>query len=232
MSAFQLILLFLGVFIIILVIMLVALRPSKAEKATLSRAQSIVDGGGGEQAPTSSPLLIASERIDKENAKAGLKGTSLAKHIDLLIQQSAVSTTVNSILGISALCAVVGFLAAWMFLPALTLECFALSVGGMAPYLLLRFKRARRLTSFDKHLPEVLDLVSRAVKSGHSVQNAFNLAGQQAQHPVRDEFAVLSGQIRFGLNFRDALLQMSERIPTQDLCFFVTAVLVQRETGA
>lgn len=230
MNAFQIILLFLAVFIIILVILLVALRPSKAEKATLSRAQSIVEGGG-EQAPTASPLLIAPARADHENAKSRLKGSPLAKHIELLIKQSAVNTTVNSILGLSALCAVVGFLAAWMFIPMLPLECIALSIGAMVPYLFLSFRRARRLSAFDKHLPEVLDLVSRAVKSGHSVQTAFNLAGLQAQHPVRDEFAVLSGQVRFGLNFRDALLQMRERIPTQDLRFVVTAVLVQRETG-
>ena len=233
MTMFQLILLFLGVFTIIMVTLLVILRSSKAEKATLNRAQSIVDGGEGEQAATSttSPLLMSADRVDNKNAKLGLKGSSLAKHIDLLIQQSAMTTTVYTIFGLSALGAVIGFMAAWMFIPMLPLECLALSIGGLIPYLFLRFKRARRLTSFDKFLPDAMDLVSRAVKSGHAVQTAFNLAGTQAQQPVRNEFAVMNGQVRFGLSFREALLQMSERIPTQDLRFLVTAVLIQRETG-
>ncbi len=234
MTTFQLILLFLGVFTIVIVAMLVILRYTKAEKATLSRAHSIVEGGEGEQASTAtptSPLLMSADRADNKNAKTGFKGTSLAKHIDLLLQQSAMTTTVNTILGFTALGAGVGFLAAWMFIPMLPLEWLALCIGALAPYLFLRFKQARRLSSFDKHLPEAMDLVSRAVKSGHAVQTAFNLAGTQAQEPVRTEFAVMSGQVRFGLNFREALLQMSERIPTQDLRFLVTAVLVQRETG-
>ena len=69
------------------------------------------------------------------------------------------------------------------------------------------------------------------MKAGHSVQAAFEIAGQEAMQPVRSEFAVINGQVKFGLPQNEALLQMSARIPTQDLRFMVTAVLIQRQTG-
>jgi tight adherence protein B len=79
--------------------------------------------------------------------------------------------------------------------------------------------------------PEALDLLSRAVKAGHAFQTAMNMAAEELPDPVGPEFRKTFDQQNFGLPLRDALNAMSERIPIIDVKFFVTAVLIQRETG-
>lgn len=225
----QLIGLFAALFGISFLVFLFFTRTSKTEHATLQRAQHIATGKDADS--ESDPLLIDSAPQETAASGKGLRGTVLVKHLELLIQQAALSMSVPGFLGLSFAGAVLAFLLSWMLIPILIVECIALSVGALLPYLYLRFKRARRLTAFDKELPGAMELISRAVKAGHSVQAAFEIAGKEAMQPVRSEFAVISGQVRFGLPQNQALLQMSERIPTQDLRFMVTAVLIQRQTG-
>lgn len=221
--------LFIGLFVVTLVVFLLSTRSSKAEKATLNRAQHISAGNGADS--EDQPPLIDPARAENAKADKGLRDTSIAKHIDLLIQQGALSLSVPTVFGFCFAGAVVGFLLAWLLVPILLVEFIFFSMGALLPYLYLLLMRSRRLAAFDKALPDSMDLISRAVKAGHSVQAAFEIAGQEATQPVRSEFAVLGGQVRLGLQQNEALLQMSERIPTQDLRFMVTAVMVQRETG-
>lgn len=225
----QLIGLFAALFAISFLAFMFFTRASKTEQATLKRAQHITTGKDADS--ESDLLLIASAPVDTAASNTGLRGTALVKHLELLIQQAALSMSVPVLFGLSFAGAVLAFLLSWMLIPILLVECIALSVGALLPYLYLRFKRERRLTAFDKALPGAMELISRAVKAGHSVQAAFEIAGQEAMQPVRSEFAVINGQVKFGLPQNEALLQMSARIPTQDLRFMVTAVLIQRQTG-
>jgi len=92
-------------------------------------------------------------------------------------------------------------------------------------------KRTVRLRKFEEMFPEALDLLSRAVKAGHAFQTAMNMAAEEVPDPVGPEFRKTFDQQNFGLPLRDALNAMAERIPIIDVKFFVTAVLIQRETG-
>jgi len=107
----------------------------------------------------------------------------------------------------------------------------ALLVGGTVPYLLLRRKRARRLKAFDDALPGAIELMARALRAGHAIGTSLELIAEQSAEPLAGEFAQVYQQQRVGLQFREALLQMSERVPSRDLHFLVTAILVQKETG-
>ena len=225
----QLIGLFAALFGISFLMFLFFTRASKAEQATLKRAQHIETGNDADS--ESDPLLIESTPQEAATFSKGLRGTALVKHLEVLIQQAALSMSVPVFFGLSFAGAALAPLLAWMLIPILIVECISLVVGASLPYLYLHIKRSRRLAAFDKALPEAMELISRAVKAGHSVQAAFEIAGQEAMQPVRSELAVISGQVRFGLPQNEALLQMSERIPTQDLRFMVTAVLIQRQTG-
>jgi tight adherence protein B len=92
-------------------------------------------------------------------------------------------------------------------------------------------RRARRLKRFNEALPDALDLITRALRAGHSVSAAIEIVGQEAAEPVRSEFREVYRQQNFGLPHREALLELASRVPSQDLRFVVTAMLVQKETG-
>jgi tight adherence protein B len=104
-------------------------------------------------------------------------------------------------------------------------------LGMMAPFMFLRHKRTARLRKFEEQFPEALDLLSRAIRAGHAFTTGMGMVADEAADPVGPEFRKTFDQQNFGLPLKDALNNMSERVPLLDVRFFVTAVLIQRETG-
>ena len=92
-------------------------------------------------------------------------------------------------------------------------------------------QRSVRIKRFEEQFPEALDLLSRAIRAGHAFQTAMGMVADELSEPVGPEFKKTFEQQNFGLPLRDALDAMSVRIPIIDVRFFVTAVLIQRETG-
>jgi tight adherence protein B len=148
-----------------------------------------------------------------------------------LIEQSGVRTSPGTVLFAS-----VGVAVLLSFVTVVVVRQFwAVPLAGMAgmclPTLFLMRKRSVRMRKFEEMFPEALDLLSRAVKAGHAFQTAMNMVAEELGDPVGPEFRKTFDQQNFGLPLRDALNAMSERIPMIDVKFFVTAVLIQRETG-
>ena len=166
-----------------------------------------------------------------------------AKVLQSLVEQSGVRVTVGVVLASSALLALLAFVVVQRVLSALlfgtsggALAAFgvaALAAGGAAvvPVGLLRFKRTLRMRKFEEQFPEALDLLSRALKAGHAFTTGIDMVGSEMQAPVGPEFRTLYEQQNFGMPMPDALRALADRIPVLDARFFVTAVLIQRDSG-
>ncbi len=157
--------------------------------------------------------------------------TNAGSKLALLIEQSGVSTTPGAIIVISFLAASVSALVTAIFVPYLIIVPVVALVAGFAPFGWLRWKRGARLRKFEEQFPEALDVLSRAVRAGHAFQSALGMAADELSWPVGPELKKAFEQQNFGLPLRDALTQLSERVPILDVKFFVTAVLIQRDTG-
>jgi tight adherence protein B len=96
---------------------------------------------------------------------------------------------------------------------------------------LLSFKRSRRVNAFNAALPDAIDMMGRALRAGHAMTASINIVAEQSAEPVRSEFGEVFKQQNFGLPIRDAMTQMLDRVPSQDLRVLVTGMLVQKETG-
>lgn len=99
------------------------------------------------------------------------------------------------------------------------------------PLIWLRFRRKRRLKKFGKQLPEALELISRALRAGHSLASGISLVADEMPDPIRKEFQRCYESQNLGVPLEEALEDMSQRVPNLDLRFFVTAVTLQRQTG-
>ena len=115
-------------------------------------------------------------------------------------------------------------------IPLLGTIALALAVF-MLPFAVVAWKRRRRLRQFEERFPEALDLLGRAVRAGHAFTTGLEMIAKDSPEPVAGEFRIAFEEQNFGLPLRDALLNMTERIPLIDVQFFVTALLVQKETG-
>ena len=99
------------------------------------------------------------------------------------------------------------------------------------PYFAVAFKRKRRLAEFDRQLPDAMEVISRALRTGHSLAAGLHLAGEEMPDPISAEFTRCYEEQNFGIPLETALEQMTERVPNLDLRFFATAVILQRQTG-
>ena len=93
------------------------------------------------------------------------------------------------------------------------------------------YKRAKRLRTFEEQFPEGLDLISRALKAGHAFATGLKMVADEMPEPVGPEFRKTFDEQNFGLPMKDALDNLTFRMPLLDVRFFATAVLIQRETG-
>lgn len=118
-----------------------------------------------------------------------------------------------------------------LFTPMLLVGFLVGIVIGMVPYGVVMYLRQKRLRAFEERFPEALDLLGRAVRAGHAFTTGLEMIAKESPEPISSEFRTTFEEQNFGLPLRDALLNMTERIPSIDVRFFVTALLIQKETG-
>jgi tight adherence protein B len=102
---------------------------------------------------------------------------------------------------------------------------------GFIPVFFLRWKKKRKTLKFEKHMPEAMELLARSLKAGHTLPSTLELVAQEIPPPLGKEMRITYEEQRLGLSVSQALRRMSERVASQDLRYFVTAVLIQTETG-
>jgi tight adherence protein B len=213
-------------------IFMVFLRPSSPSKCTRQRLTIIQDslrshaaGIDGDELEKAEPWGYSTHlEIFLERFRFAKKLKSLLVHANTNIGLGgAVLTSVGAGLGSGLLCYVFG--------QSTPVACAVMIGGGMLPFIVLRIKRARRVKAFNIALPDAIDLMARALLAGHSMGASIEMISEQSPEPLAFEFVQVFQQQRLGLHFRDALLQMGDRVPSRDLQFLVTAILVQKETG-
>ena len=104
-------------------------------------------------------------------------------------------------------------------------------VGAVAPFVWMKRRQRKRLEAFQAQLPDAIDMLVSAMKAGYSFQAAMNFIGEEMPAPLGPEFARFYDEQRLGIDVRSALLSLQTRVDSMDLKMFVTAVLVQRESG-
>jgi tight adherence protein B len=158
-----------------------------------------------------------------------LTGRSFTVLIEVAIERAGLHWTVGEFTIASALLASMGLLAAQSFGVAASLA--AATIGLVLPTFLLNVQRRRRVARIEEQLPEAIDMIVNAMRAGFSFQAAMKFVGEEMAAPIGEEFATFYEEQRLGLDVRDALLDLQERIDTLDIKMFVTSLLIQRETG-
>jgi tight adherence protein B len=160
-----------------------------------------------------------------------LKGTARGSSINRWLEQTGSRTTISAVLLLSVVLAVVVSLAVTMAVRAPWGLPVGAAFGFALPFMVLNAKRGKRLRKFEEAFPEGLDLISRALKAGHAFATGLKMVADEMDEPVGPEFRKTFDEQNFGLPLKDALDNLTQRVPIIDVRFFATAVLIQRETG-
>jgi tight adherence protein B len=125
----------------------------------------------------------------------------------------------------------IGFGFGLLYLPQ-PLAAIIVGLGcALVPYLILKLAEKDYYKKFNEQLPEALDLLARAVRSGSALSAGLGMIAEEIEDPVRSEFSATVDEINLGLTMTEALENLCERVPIADLRFFSIAILVQKETG-
>jgi tight adherence protein B len=154
-----------------------------------------------------------------------------ATRLRQFVAQSGVSIKPGRLLLFSGILAFCADLAVQQLISNTAATIGASVVAAVLPFAFVGFKRARRLRAFEKVFPEAIDLLGRAVRAGHAFTTGLEMIATEMSEPLAGEFRLAFEEQNFGLPLRDALLNLCERVPILDVRFFVTALLVQKETG-
>lgn len=157
-----------------------------------------------------------------------------ASNLDDLIASSAIKTKPTEIVVIAGLLGCVGLLLGFLtpkgFLGIILSIAMPIAFA-YSPIYFLQYKAKKRRQKFDEKFPEALGLMARALQAGSGLTSALGMAANELPDPCGTEFKKAFDEINFGISFNDAISSMAARVKSADLNFFVTALVIQRETG-
>ena len=151
--------------------------------------------------------------------------------LEKILQQANSQMPLGVFLMLSGVLGVVGMVvAAFMDYPLLVAGGVGL-VCLMLPLMKIKMQRTARFKNFERQLPEALDLMARALRAGHAFSVGMKMVGDEFPDPIGPEFSRTVEEISFGIDTPEAMGNLNDRVVSTDLKFFITALVVQRETG-
>lgn len=214
------------------VFFLASIVDQRSAQARLIKERLANERKAPERAPEDELALLRDEQLSEIPALDTLLRRS-ARIADLqkMLAQAGVPLRAGNFLGFSALAGIAATLIAYFLSKRVEVAWFALLVGFAMPYAYVSFKRSKRFEKFEELFPEAIDTLARAVRAGHAFTTALEMITNEVAEPISGEFRQLYEEQKFGMPVRDALMNLTERVPLVDVKFFVTAVMLQRETG-
>ena len=144
--------------------------------------------------------------------------------------QADIYLSPNTFIGIAILLAGLGLVIGWV------VGVWAWSLGlsfflGVFPIMFLRWKRRRKTLKIERYMPDAMELLARSLRAGHTLSGTLDLVSQEIPGPLGAEMRITFEEQKLGLSMQQAFRRMGERVASLDLRYFVTAVIIQSETG-
>jgi len=210
-----------------------SLLDQRSARARLIKERLATVQKAPERAPEEELALLRDEQLSQIPALDSLlRRSERISAIQKMLAQAGMGQRAGNFLGISLLAAVGAAIVGFILTrnnPAIAWA--ALVIGFLLPYSYASYRRNKRFEKFEELFPEAIDTLARAVRAGHAFTTALEMISNEVAEPVCSEFRKLYEEQKFGMPVRDALLNLTERMPLVDVKFFVTAVMLQRETG-
>jgi tight adherence protein B len=176
----------------------------------------------------SKPVTIS---LEMKEMPALLAKSAYMQRLYHRLVQAYPEAKLTTFLSICAGIGMAGFVFVMLIMESFTGSVFAAVCGAYAPIVFLNSVRARRQRALNNQLPEALDFLARILRAGHSLSTGLQMMGDELKPPIREVFRRCYDQHSLGVPLEQAMREMASRVDSGDFAFFVTAVLIQRQTG-
>ena len=152
-------------------------------------------------------------------------------NLDRFLEQADTSLSIGKLVAVAAALAVAATASAMTMKAPVLVQGAAAFCAAWLPLLWLLMRRKKRLKHFSMQLPDALEMLARILRSGQSMAFGFNAVATEMSEPIGKEFGRVFEEQNLGVPMDESLRSMCDRVPNLDLRFFVTAVILQRQTG-
>jgi tight adherence protein B len=225
----SLVLLFASLLILSFAVLFYFLKPTAMEKAVAQQLEGIEERAGS----SSDRATILKDTAVRSNTVADVLVGRMpwSPALTRLIQQSGQDWRATPVFLLSVAAAGGTGWVALLMTSNLAISAAIGAAVGASPYVALYILGEIRRRRFDALLPEAVDLMSRGLRAGHSIASVLEMVGNEIADPVGTEFRTLHKEQSLGLPMRDAMMNLLDRMPIDDLRFLATAILLQKESG-
>ena len=156
----------------------------------------------------------------------------VVRRLQVFIVQANLPYRAADVAGLSIALAVLSFLAFSLFVKIFLLQLGLAFALGAAPIAWIVRKRSGRLSKFEEQLPDAIDLFTRSMRAGHNIHSGLETIATETADPIKMEFRKVVEELALGSQVEAALHKLGDRVPIIDLKFFITGLILQRQTGA
>ncbi len=190
-------------------------------------------GRGKKGDKTAIPLITEEDKITGKYVLRVLHRYQLQDRLKTLLDQAGLKWKVARLIHMCLALFLAGFAAGWLFLPIRFQSLAVLPAlgAGFLPLMFVTQKRKQRLNKFEEQFPESLEFVARSMRAGHAFSVSLEMLHREFQEPLAGEFRRTFEEHNLGLPLDAALQKLAVRVPSLDVHFFVSAVLLQKRTG-
>jgi len=221
-----------GVIVVVLVFVAFSFVDQRSAQARLIKERLASERKAPERAPEEELALLRDEQLsDIPALDSFLRRSERVSAIQKTLAQAGMDMRAGNFLGLCGLCSLLALIIGYAASKQIQVGWMAMLIGGVLPYGYITYKKNKRFEKFEELFPEAIDTLARAVRAGHAFTTALEMITAEVSEPIAGEFRQLYEEQKFGMPVRDALMNLTERMPLVDVKFFVTAVMLQRETG-
>ena len=225
-------LLFLGIWGVLLSLSCFVLDISSSKRQMRTRLEAVSQIVASKPGSEVEEMIMRREVLSKiPQINRLLREILVLRRLHLSLKQAGIDLTVTTLLSLSLLLGIVAYLIAVLAHMPWMLSLMAATLSAVIPFCVVGYKRNRRFAKFEELFPDSMDMLGRAVRAGHAFTTGLELIANEMPEPISTEFRTTYDQQNLGLPLRDALSNLTVRMPLPDVRIFVTALQIQRESG-
>jgi tight adherence protein B len=204
----------------------VLLLSMKAKGRQRRSTTALMLGRGGKEAETTWMPAGLAEAGGRFASASGFSGG-----LDAKLEQAGLPMKAGEFVALTAVCAVAGGVFGALLLPNIVVVVVVAVIASLIPYGWLLRARSQRQKKMAEQLADVMSILASSLRAGHSFLQALDQVANEIKDPSASEFHRVVSEIRLGRSVDDAMIEMADRIGSEDMRWAVMAVNIQRQVG-
>ena len=220
-------------FVLVFIAAFLLLRALGEEVFSRGRAtRRAVERIGSSRVEPAEPKLLRRPHLERLTPlERKIESRSELRWLRRLIEQAGLKVPSYQILFTATVSAGVSALLLALYWPRWWAFLVVVPIAMLIPFARLAWLRRKRIETIEAQLADAIDMVKRSLRAGNPLVATFRMVAENMKGDLAGEFALTAADLSYGSDPRAALTALLDRVPSLSLKGFITAILVQRETG-